>query len=115
MTTIWLMLAISIAWFIPYQIANNLASVIVMLTTLYIVLTTGLLKECICEINVVIWFLILVSEMMIAEKGLDDTLNTLSSNFSIFFLMFGEWEWKEKWSENKSIRQFPSLNLSLKK
>ena len=86
-----------------------------MLTTLYIVLMTGLLKECICEINVVMWFLILASEVMIAKKGLDDALNTLSSNFSICSLTFGEWEWKEKQSENKSIRWFPGLNSLLKK
>ena len=29
--------------------------------------------------------------------------------------MFGEQEWKEKQSENKSIKQFPGLNSSLKK
>ena len=106
---------ISIAWFIPHWTANNLASVIVTLTTLCIVLTTYLLKEYICEIDVVMWFLILALEMTIVEEGLDDALNALSSNFSICFLMFGEWEWKEKWFENKSIKQFPGLNSSLKK
>ena len=109
------MLVISIAWFILHWIANNLASVIVTLTTLCIVLTTGLLKECIFEINMVTWFLILASETTITEEGLNDALNTLLSNFLICFLIFGEQEWKEKWSENKSIRQFPSLNFLLRK
>ena len=48
-----------------------------MLTALCIVLMTGLLKECIYRINVVMWVLILASEMTIAKEGLDDALNTL--------------------------------------
>jgi len=59
--------------------------------------------------------LILASDTMIVKEKLDDALSAISSNFLICFLALEEWEWKEKWFENKSIRWFPSLNSSLKK
>ena len=99
----------------PHWIANNLASVVVMLIVLYIVLTINLLKEWIWEIDVAMWFLILASNIIIVEEELDDILSAISFNFLIYFLVLKEWGWKEKWSENKSIRQFPGLNSSLKK
>jgi len=109
------MLALSIAWFILHWIVNNSALVVVTLITLCIVLTIGLLKGWMWEINVAIWFLILASDTTIVKEGLDDVLSTILSNFSIYFLTLEEQGWKEKQSENKSIRQFSSLNFSLKK
>jgi len=50
MTTIWLMFTIPTTWLIPYWMANNLASVVVILTTLWIILMTGSLYEWICDI-----------------------------------------------------------------
>ena len=97
----------SIAWFILYWIVNNSASVVITLITLCIVLTIGLLKGWMWEINVVTWFLILASDTTIVKEGLDDVLSTMSSNFSIYFLTLEEQGWKEKQSENKSRRQFP--------
>ena len=98
------------AWFILYCMANSSASVVVILIALCLVLMTGLLKEWICEIKVVTWFLILASDTMIVNKGLDDVLSTILSNFSTCFLMLEEQKWKEKWSKNKSISLFPDLN-----
>jgi len=109
------MLALSIAWFILHWIVNNSALVVVTLITLCIVLTIGLLKGWMWEINVATWFLILASDTTIVKEGLDDVLSTILSNFSIYFLTLEEQGWKEKQSENKSIRQFSSLNFSLKK
>ena len=104
--TIWLTLALSIAWFILHWIVNNPASVVVMLIALCIVLTIGLLKGWMWEINVATWFLILASDTTIVKEGLDDVLSAMSSNFSIYFLTLEEQGWKEKQSENKSRRQF---------
>ena len=73
-----------------YQIANNLASVVVTLIALCMVLTTGLLKEWIWEIDVAMWFLILVSDTMIVKVGLDKALSAILSNFLICFLALGE-------------------------
>ena len=56
----------------------------------------------------------LVSDMMIVE-GSDEPPRAISSNFFTYFLILEEQGWKEKQSENRSIRQFPSLNSSLKK
>ena len=109
------MLELATAWFILYCMANNSASVVVTLIALCLVLMTGLLKKWICDIKVAIWFLILASDTMIVDKGLDDTLNTISSNFSIYFLVLEEQKWKEKQSENKSISLFPGLNSLLEK
>ena len=83
-------LELATAWFMPYWIVNNLVSVVVILIALCIVLTAGLLKEWIWEINVVTWFMILVSDTTIVEKGLDEALSTISSNFSICFLVLEE-------------------------
>jgi len=47
---------------------------------------TGLLKEWMWEIDVVMWFLMLVSDTTIVEVGLDEALSTISSSFSICFL-----------------------------
>ena len=109
------MLGLPIAQFMLHWIANNLTSVIVILTALWMVLMTGLLKEWIWEIDVATWFLILVSNTTVVEEGLDNALNTISSKFSICFITLEEWRWKEKWFENKLTRQFPGLSSSLKK
>ena len=84
--------------------ANNSASVVVILTALWIILMTSLSYEWMCEIDVATWFLILVSDTTMEEKEFDNALNTISSNFSMCLLVFEECEWKEKQFENKSIR-----------
>ena len=114
MMTIWLMLVMLTTWLIPHQITNNSALVVVILTTLWIVLMTELLCEWICEMDIVIWFLILVSETIIKEDIFKDALNIVLSNFFMCFLIFEEHRWKENLLENESIRWFPSLNSSLK-
>jgi len=60
-------------------------------------------------------FLILVSDTTTVDEGLDNTLNAISSNFSMCFFELGEQKWKEKRSENKSISLFPGSNSLLKK
>ena len=50
--TIWLTLELATAWFMLYQIVNNLASVVVILIALCMVLMIDLLKEWIWKINV---------------------------------------------------------------
>ena len=70
----------------PHQIANNSASVVVTLIALCMVLITGLLKEWMWEIDVAMWFLMLASDTMIVEVGLDDALSAISSSLSICFL-----------------------------
>ena len=67
MTTIWLMLVMLTTWLIPHQIANNSASVVITLTTLWIVLMIDLLCKYICKMDVMTWFLILASETIIEE------------------------------------------------
>jgi len=76
---------------------------------------TGLLKEWICEMEVVTWFLMLASDITIVEKRLEDTLNVTSSKFFICFLTFVRWRWKKNWSGKISTIWFPGLNSSLKK
>ena len=75
---------------------------------------TGLSYEWMCDIDVVTWFLILVSDTTMEEEGFDDTLNIILSRFFIWFLIFEEHGWKENQSEKESIRWFPGLNFSLK-
>jgi len=70
----------------PHQIVNNSASVVVTLIALCMVLITGLLKEWMWEIDVAMWFLMLASDTMIVEVGLDDALSAISSSFLICFL-----------------------------
>jgi len=82
--------------------ANSLASVVVTLTVLWIVLMTGLLCEWIYTIDMATWFLILASDTTIEDEGLEDTLNVMSSRFLMWFLIFEEHRWNEKWSGNKS-------------
>ena len=98
-----------------HQIVKSSALAMVILITLCKVLMTGLLKKWICEIEVVTWFLMLVSDTTIVEKGLEDTLNITSSKFFICFLIFIRWGWKENWSGKISTIQFPGLNSLLKK
>ena len=77
------MLVIPTTWLISYQIVNNLALVVVViLTTLWIILITGLSCEWIYNIEVATWFLMLVSEITIEEEEeFDDALNVMSSRF----------------------------------
>ena len=85
------MLVIPTTWLIPYWIVNNSASVVVILTALWIVLITGLLCKWICDIEVAIWFLMLALETIIEEEVFDDALNVMLLRFFIWFLMFEEW------------------------
>jgi len=48
------------------------------------------------EINVAIWFLMLVSDTTIVEEELDEALSTISFSFLICFLTPNKQEWKEK-------------------
>ena len=41
-----------------------------------------------CEMEVATWFLMLVSNTTIVEKGLENALNVTSSKFFICFLIF---------------------------
>ena len=68
-----------------------------------------------CEMEVVTWFLILVSDTTINQKGSEDALSVISSKFSMCFSTFEKWGWKEKWSGKISTIQFPGLNSLLKK
>ena len=115
MTTICLTLGLVTAWLMLYQIAKSSASAVVILIALCKVLMTGLLKEWMCEIEVVTWFLMLVSDTTIVKEGLEDTLNVTSSKFFICFLIFIRQGWKENWSGKISTIQFPDLNSLLKK
>ena len=115
MTTIYLTLGSVTAWLMLYQIVKSLASAVVILIALYKVLTTGLSKEWMCEMEVVTWFLMLVSNTTIVEKGLEDTLNMTSSKFFMCFLTFIRWGWKENQSGKISTIWFSGLNSSLKK
>jgi len=67
-----------------------------------------------CEIDVAMWFLILVSDTIMEEEEFDDVLNAISSKFSMCFLIFEECRWKENQSEKESIRRFPGMNSLLK-
>ena len=81
MTIMWLVLGMLTTWLIPYWITNSSASVVVTLTTWWIVLMTGLSCEWICAIEVATWFLMLASEMTIEEEGLDNTLKVMLFRF----------------------------------
>jgi len=74
----------------PHWIVNNLAAVVVTLIALCMVLMIGLLKKWIWEINVAMWFMILASDTMIVEEGLDEALSAILSNFLIWFLLLEE-------------------------
>ena len=115
MTTICLTLGSATAWLMLHQIAKSSASAVVILIALCKVLTTGLLKEWICEMEVATWFLMLASDTTIVEKELEHILNVTSSKFFICFLMFIRQGWKENWFGKISTIWFPGLNSSLKK
>ena len=115
MTMIYLMLWLATAWFILQQMAKSSALAVVILIVLCKVLTTGLLKEWMCEMEVATWFLILVSNTTMDEKGSEDALSMVSSKFSICFLTFKEQGWKEKQSGKTSTIWFSGLNSLLKK
>ena len=83
-----------IAWLIPYLIAKSSASAVVMLMALWRVLTMGLLKEWMCNMDIATWFFMLVSDTMMDEKGLEEALIVISSKFSMCFWMFKVWGWK---------------------
>ena len=115
MTTICLTLGSATAWLMLHQIAKSSASAVVILIALCKVLTTGLLKEWICKMEVATWFLMLASDTTIVEKELEHILNVTSSKFFICFLMFIRQGWKENWFGKISTIWFPGLNSSLKK
>ena len=60
-------------------------------------------------------FLMLASDIIIVEVGLDEALSIILFSFLICFLTQDKQEWKKKWSGNKSVSQLPGLNSSLKK
>ena len=115
MTTICLTLGSATAWLMLHQIAKSSASAVVILIALCKVLTTGMLKEWICTMEVATWFLMLASDTTIVEKELEHILNVTSSKFFICFLMFIRQGWKENWFGKISTIWFPGLNSSLKK
>ena len=115
MTTICLTLGSATAWLMPHQIAKSLASAMVILIVLCKVLMTGLLKEWMCKMEVVTWFLMLASDTTIVKEGLENVLNVTLSKFFICFLTFIRWGWKENWSGKISTIRFPGLNPLLKK
>ena len=94
---------------------NNSASVVVMLTTLWIVLMTDLSYEWMCNIDVVTQFLIPALNITIEEKGFDDALNVRLSRSLMCFLIFEEHRWKGNLSEKELTRQFSRLNSLSKK
>ena len=98
----WLMLGILTTWLIPYCIANNSASVVMTLTTQWIVLMTNLSCKWIYDIEVATWFLMLASEMTMEEKGLDNVLKVMLLRFLMWFLMFE----KRRWNENQSGKEW---------
>ena len=110
MMMMWLILEIPTTWLIPHCIANNLALVVVILTAQWIVLITDLSCEWIYNIEVATWFLMLVSEMIIGEEGLDNTLKVMLLRFLMWFLMFEEHGWNENQSGKESISWFPGSN-----
>ena len=114
MTMICLMLWLATTWFILQWIAKSSASAVVILIALK-VLTIGLLKEWMCKMEVATWFLILTFDMTMDEKGSEDAQSVISSKFSMCFLTFEEWGWKEKWSGKMSTIRFTGLNSLLKK
>jgi len=84
MTMIHSILDNQIAWFSqfsPYLIANNSASVNITFVAWCIVLMTDKFWTWMCDIKVAILFLILVSEMIIAELESVKVLKTTSSSF----------------------------------
>ena len=84
------------AWLISHLVANNSASVEVMLIVWWIVLAKILQPEHTCGIKVTILFLMLVSKitMTVFENLVKITDVSVLDFFSLQFTM-----WKEKWSE----------------
>ena len=69
-----------VAWLIPHLIADNSASIEVMLTAWWSVLITGLLWTWTCKIDVATWFLILASDTMSAiVESIEDLMAMLLS------------------------------------
>jgi len=105
-TTIILdMLSKFVVWLMPHLIAKSSASVLVMWTAWWIVFVKGLLFMCICEIDVLTLFLILISDTIMAVEEDEEDSKTMSSSW---------WAWdllsfpllqilKEIWSEKLSI------------
>ena len=94
-----------------HLIAKSSALVLVMWTTWWIIFVIGLLYTCICDINVVILFLMLTSEAIIAVEG-DDNSKTISSSWWVWYLssFFLLQILKEKQSEKLSIILCPEEN-----
>ena len=107
-----------VAWLIPYLMANNLAFILVILTTWWSVLVIGLLWMWIYNINIAMLFLTLVSVMTKAWEWLfeDSIANLLSLwtwdlRLSLLHLLN---EWKEKWLEKVSIILYSGENSELR-
>ena len=63
------------------------------------------------DIDIATWFLMLALEMTIEEAGLDNASKVMLLSTLIWFLMFLDWRWNEKWFEKKSMRWLPGSNF----
>ena len=114
MMTICLMLGIPTAWLIPHLMAKSLASVVVTLTTWWIIFITSLSCEWMCKIKVVTLFLILALDIMIEEWGSEDALIVMLLRLHKWFLTSWDQEWKKKQFEKELMSFFPRENSSSK-
>ena len=107
-------LSIEHAWLRPHLIAKSSASVLVTKEAWWTVLTIGRLNECICEIDVAMSFLMLVSVTMRAERGSEEQQRTiLSSSWLRSLFWFSSLlltKLKEKRLENLSTMWWPGEN-----
>ena len=90
------------------------SSVKVTFIARYSILMTGLLCIWICEIDIVMLFLILTLDTTRDVEKLDNTLSIKISRFWMWFLTFFPCGWKEILSKNESIKRFPGENSWLK-
>ena len=103
-----------VAWLILHLMVNSSASVLVMFTAWWRVLTTGLLWTWMWEMDVATLFLMLASVITSALDGvLEDSRAKLSSCWICdlrFWSLYLLNKWKEKWLLNMSIILWPEEN-----
>ena len=109
-------LLMHVAWLIPYLRANSSTSMLVTLTTWWIVLISGLLWVWIWAIDVATLFLMLTSDAMMATDEDEEDSKTISSSnwahdLSSFSLLN---KLEEMWSEKLSITLRPGENSKFK-
>ena len=106
------------AWLIPHLITNNLALVDITFTIWWIVLMTRLPWTWTWAIEVVIWFLILVSDTTTTVSRLDKAWKVISLSLHkwllILLLQFLFKEWNEKHLGKILISLFSGENSQLK-